>query len=471
MAKKTKTLKGAKNTLYYGDNLHVMQRYLADASVDLIYLDPPFKSDKNYNVLFKKKSDEDVANDDAQILAFTDTWSWGPDDKESYELLISKAEPQVATVVYALYRILGPSDMMSYIVMMAPRLIEMKRILKPTGSIYLHCDMSASHYLKVLMDAVFGVENFLNNVVWLYGLGGSSKRYWPRKHDDLLWYSRSPDKHFFEADKIPATSQRLKGKLKKAPDYWDIPAINNMAKERMGYPTQKPLELLERVVRSSCPENGVVLDPFCGCGTAVVAAQSLGRSWIGIDVSFLAVELMRERIDTVFSGVAVYDVNGIPTDEVSAFALHERDPFEFERWAVSAVDGHPNDRQVGDRGEDGRIRYWHDHEELREMTVSVKGGRTVNPGMIRDLRGTMERLGRDMGLLITNQDPTPGMREEAASAGQYTHPISNRKYPRIQIITAKEILKGERPDMPTVESPYRRAATVDSQLEMEFDES
>jgi len=470
LVKKAKALKGAKNALYYGDNLEIMRRYLLDASVDLIYLDPPFKSDKNYNVLFKKKSDANLADDDAQILAFTDTWSWGSDDKDTYESLITKSEPEVATVVSALYKILGPSDMMSYIVMMAPRLIEMKRILKPTGSIYLHCDMSASHYLKVLMDAVFGVENFLNNVVWLYGLGGSSKRYWPRKHDDLLWYSQSLDKHFFEADKIPATSQRLKGKLKKAPDYWDIPAINNMAKERMGYPTQKPLELLERVIRSSCPDNGVVLDPFCGCGTAVVAAQSLGRSWIGIDISFLAVELMRERIETVFSGGAVYDVNGIPTDEASAVALHEQDAFEFERWAVSAVDGHPNRKQVGDKGEDGRIRYWHDRDELKEMTVSVKGGRTVNPAMVRDLRGTMERLGRDMGLFITNREPTLQMREEAASAGQYTHPVSGRKYPKIQFLTANQILKGERPNMPTVESPYRRVSTLNTQIEMEFDE-
>jgi len=470
MVKKAKAFKGAKNALYYGDNLDIMRRYLPDASVDLIYLDPPFKSDKNYNVLFRKKPDTTIADDDAQILAFTDTWSWGSDDKDTYEWLIAKTDPQVATVITALYEILGPSDMMSYIVMMAPRLIEMRRILKPTGSIYLHCDMSASHYLKVLMDAVFGVENFLNNVVWLYGLGGSSNRYWPRKHDDLLWYSRCPDKHFFEADRVPATSQRLKGKLKKAPDYWDIPAINNMAKERMGYPTQKPLLLLERIIRSSCPDNGVVLDPFCGCGTAVVAAQSLGRSWVGIDISFLAVELMRERIETVFSGGAVYDVNGIPTDEASAVALHERDPFEFERWAVSAVDGHPNSRQVGDRGEDGRIRYWHDQDELREMSVSVKGGRTVNPSMVRDLRGTMERLSRDMGLLISNREPTLQMREEAASAGQYAHPVSGRKYPRIQFITANQILKGERPNMPTVESPYRRVAAIDTQIEMEFDE-
>jgi len=470
MAKRSKATINAKNALYYGDNLGVMSRYLTDSSVDLIYLDPPFKSDKNYNVLFRKKSDAETPDDQAQILAFTDTWTWGSDDKETYEHLIAKAEPRIASTVEALYRILGPSDMMSYIVMMAPRLIEMKRVLKPTGSIYLHCDMSASHYLKVLMDAVFGVENFLNNVVWLYGLGGSSKRYWPRKHDDLLWYSRSPDQHFFEAAQVPATSQRLKGKMKKAPDYWDIPSINNMAKERMGYPTQKPLELLERIISSSCPEGGVVLDPFCGCGTAVVAAQKLGRSWIGIDISFLAVELMRERIDVAFAGSAVYDVNGIPTDAASAVALHERNPFEFERWAVSAVDGHPNDRQVGDRGEDGRIRYWHDNDELKEMVVSVKGGRTINPAMVRDLRGTMERLGRDMGLLITNQEPTQGMRDEAAAAGQYTHPVSERKYPRIQFITAGEILKGERPDMPTVESPYRRVNKVDTQVALDFED-
>lgn len=481
----------SKNALYYGDNLYVLRKYLNDSSVDLIYLDPPFKSDRNYNVLFKKKTDDESASDDAQIVAFTDTWTWGPDDKSQFDELIAVAEPQIATTVKSLYQILGTSDMMSYVVMMAARLIELYRVLRPGGSVFLHCDPSASHYLKILMDSIFGPSQFTNEVVWHHGLGAfSAKERFPSKHDILLFY-RKPGGEVtwtkLRGDVTEAMRKKyshkdeqghymlsygkkyyLKGG-KPFDDVWSIPAISPTSSERLGYPTQKPLTLLERVIKAASNEGDVVLDPFCGCGTAIIAAQSHGRKWIGIDVSFLAVELMRERIDKSFRGQVTYLVNGIPTDAASAIALHERDPFEFERWAVSSLDGFPNDRQRGDKGIDGRIRFWHDKSELKEMIVSVKGGKSLNPSMIRDLRGTMERLEKELGLLITNYEPTSGMIDEANSAGSYANPVSGRRYPRIQIITSEEILKGQRPNMPMVESPYRRAAASDTQTALDVD--
>jgi site-specific DNA-methyltransferase (adenine-specific) len=444
------------NRLYYGDNLNVLKKYIKDESVDLVYLDPPFNSDRNYNILFKQKDAPSAGADNPQILAFTDTWTWGNDDAQLLKQLQETAAPRVSDTLTALYKILGQSDMMSYIVMMAPRLVELRRVLKPTGSIYLHCDMSAAHYLKVLMDSIFGPENFLNNVVWLYGLGGSSNRYWPRKHDDLLWYSRKPDGQYFEADRVPATSNRLKGQDKKAPDYWDIPTINNMSKERLGYPTQKPLALLERVVRSSCPEGGVVLDPFCGCGTAVAAAQALGRQWIGIDITFLAVNLIRERMRNMFGSECEFELHGVPADVASARQLFQTNAFDFERWAVTLIGGHPNDKQVGDKGIDGKVRFWDTPTELGDVIVSVKGGEKLNPSMIRDLVGTVQRVGAPMGLFICLTEPTKGMIQEAQSAGLYEH-YSGNSFPKIQILTIADALKGVRPQMPTPESPYKAA--------------
>jgi DNA modification methylase len=241
------------NRLIWGDNLHVM-RQLPSESIDLIYIDPPFFSGRQYNIIF---------GDQNEVRSFTDIWEGG---------------------------------MPGYLIWLNARLYEMKRLLKKTGSIYVHCDWHASHYIKVEMDKIFGYENFLNEVVWCYGLGGSSNRYWPRKHDVILWYSKVKDGHFFEPDLVPATSMRMAGQLKKAPDYWDIPTINNMAKERIGYPTQKPEALLERIIKSSCPPGGIVGDFFCGGGTTPAVAQRLGRQWIVCDQSRVAVAVTADRL-------------------------------------------------------------------------------------------------------------------------------------------------------------------------------
>ena len=294
----------ADNTLYCGDNLEVLRRHIGDETIDLVYLDPPFKSNKSYSLLFVPHSGLPST---APIRAFDDTWTWDERTAQAYEEAVGHGPEAVARAMRAFRGLLGENDMLAYLAIMAPRLAELRRVLRPTGSIYLHCDWTASAHLRLLMDAVFGPRNFLNNIVWCYGLGGSSARYWPRKHDDILWYSKTPGKHCFEASQVPATSQRMKGELKKAPDYWHIPAINNMARERLGYPTQKPEALLKRIIESSSRPGDVVLDPFCGSGTTLAAAAQLGRRWIGIDIADVAIDATRRRLDVPSNEVLSLD--------------------------------------------------------------------------------------------------------------------------------------------------------------------
>jgi site-specific DNA-methyltransferase (adenine-specific) len=434
------------NNLYFGDNLDVMRRHIADDSVDLVYLDPPFNSNATYNVLF---AEQDGSRAEAQIEAFGDTWRWDQGAVAAYEEVVERGGPS-ARAMLAFRTLLGDNDMIAYLSMMAPRLIEIHRVLKPSGSVYLHCDSTANHYLKILMDSIFGPRNFLNNIVWLYGLGGSSKRYWPRKHDDILWYSKERDGHFFEADMVPATSQRMKGQMKKAPDYWDIPTINNMAKERLGYPTQKPEELLERIVRSSCPKGGVVLDPFCGCGTAVVVAERLDRKWVGIDITHLAINLMKHRLQDSFGEDVnkAYKVVGEPVSLSGARELAKHDPYQFEWWALGLVGARPAEgKKGGDRGIDGRL-YFHDEPtggKTKQVILSVKSGKT-GPDHVRDLRGVVEREEAQIGVLITLQRPTRQMRAEAASAASYSSPWG--RHPKLQVLTVEDLLHGQRIDMP-----------------------
>lgn len=455
---------GWSNWLFYGDNLEVLPRHFADEAVDLVYLDPPFQSGSNYNHLFKEKSG---AKAHAQIQAFEDTWEWNDYSIEAFDRLISGHDQQTARTIIALENILGPSDMLSYLVMMAERLLELRRVLKSTGSIYLHCDPTASHYLKILMDSIFGTENFLNEVVWLYGLGGSSSRRWPRKHDVILWYSKEPDQHYFDADMIPATSNRMRGQLKKAPDYWDIPSINNMSSERLGYPTQKPLALLERIVRSSCPPGGLVLDPFCGCGTAVEAAERLGRRWCGIDITALAIDLIDQRLKNRFSEGerSHYEITGLPQDVEGARMLFERSPLQFEQWAVMQLGGAPNKVQVGDQGIDGRILL-HTGERgvYQTALVSVKGSKTVNPAMVRDLVGTVTREGAEFGILLTFEPPTRGMLSEAKSAGNQENSFFDKKYPKIQFVTVDQLLDGVDLELPPTLSQSVQAERAESNV-------
>lgn len=488
----------ALSSLYYGDNLDVLRRYIKDDSVDLIYLDPPFKSNQDYNVLFNADSGHRAA---AQILAFEDTWHWDQAASAAFEETVT-AGGNVSQVMKAFKVFLGGNDMLAYLAMMAPRLVELRRVLKPTGSLYLHCDPTASHYLKLLLDAVFGVVNFRNEIVWRRTTPSSSKAVAKRfgsDHDVLLFYSKSSnfkfepiwkpypkheiEKRFKKKDKrghykdaelatySPATLKRLKkeNRLITTPsgkyrykiyldeikgvlvdDVWtDIPPINSQAAERLGYPTQKPETLLERIINASSNEGDVILDPFCGCGTAVAVAQKLNRHWSGIDITHLAITLIKKRLIDSFGKNARYKVIGEPTVLEDARKLAEEDKYQFQWWALGLVGARPAEQKKGaDHGIDGRRTFIDGKKRLpTDIIFSVKGG-AVQVKDIRDLRGVIERESAAVGVLITLEEPTKPMRKEAADSGHYRSDFQDTVHPRIQIISIEELLDGKKVDLP-----------------------
>jgi len=470
-----------KNILYYGDNLDILRRYVKDESVDLIYLDPPFNSNQNYNVLF---SEQNGTRSGAQIKAFEDTWRWDRHAAMAYEEIVEKGGI-VSQVMQAFRRFLGESDVMAYLTMMAPRLTELRRVLKSTGSIYLHCDPTASHYLKMLMDAIFGARNFRNEIVWHYtGWNKILSFNFERRHDILLFYSK--DKNRFNGFSIPWESEEEYIKVRKqklrhdemgkpyvlsdagkgrrirryiedamkvgspVDDVWEIDRLTSSSKERLGYPTQKPEALLERVILSSSNEGDLVLDPFCGCGTTIVVSQRLGRRWIGIDITYLAVALMKNRLLDRFGNDLPYDVIGEPVDIHDARALATQDPYQFQWWALGLVGARPSDPKKGsDKGIDGRL-YFHDEKNIKAKTkqivFSVKSGH-VSVSHVRDLRGVLERENAQIGVLISMNPPTKPMIHEATKAGFYHSPWGG-KHPRIQILTIDKLLRGEKIDCP-----------------------
>lgn len=449
------------NKLYYGDNLDILRRHIKDESVDLIYLDPPFNSNATYNVLFGTKNGKDAA---AQIKAFDDTWHWDMASAESYREVVERGG-NVSRAMQAFRLLLNESDMLAYLSMMAPRLVELKRVLKPTGSIYLHCDPTASHYLKILMDAVFGADNFINEIVWHYHTGGASKSHYSRKHDIIFFYSKTEDYNFYaERIKIPRTKKALKraqnpkgarisadDTTKLPEDVFEIQALNPMSNERLGYPTQKPEELLERIIKASSKEGDIVLDPFCGCGTTIIAAHKLNRRWIGIDITHLAIGLMKHRLQDTYGDQVQYEVIGEPVSLAGAQALAKQDPFQFQWWALGLVGARPADEKKGaDAGIDGRI-YFHDEANgpTKQVIISVKAGKPHLTYM-RDLRGVVDRENAEIGVLICMYEPTQPMRAEAASGGFYDSPGWGQSYPKLQILTIEELLNGKGIDMPPI---------------------
>lgn len=468
------------NRLYYGDNLDVLRQHISAETVDLVYLDPPFNSNRSYNVIFNR---HDVTADDAaQIQAFDDTWRWTPIVEEQYARYIGgELTGSVADALTSFRLLLGENDPMAYLVNMAPRLVELHRVLKPTGSMFLHCDPVMSHYLKVLLDTIFGFDKFQNEIIWHHQLGAmAGKAKFPSKHDVIFWYSKgkSPKFNKLRGEVTPQMDKKyshedeggrymmsygkkyyLKGG-KPYDDVWDIPAIAPTSSERLGYPTQKPLALLERVLAAGSDEGDIILDPFCGCGTAVDAAIRLDRQWVGIDITYIAIDLIEKRLlhthgDEV---VETYEVLGIPRDRASALALFSRSPFDFERWAVSLINAQPNQKQVGDKGVDGVARFPLDARgSYGRILVSVKGGKQLNPSMVRDLGGTVTTQKAEMGVLICNGQPTRGMIDEVNHAGSYQHPHYDQVYPRIQIITISDLLSGRKPVAPPTVLPYIKA--------------
>jgi site-specific DNA-methyltransferase (adenine-specific) len=490
-------------TLYFGDNLDILREKFPDKSdgdgyFDLIYLDPPFNSSRDYNVLFK----EGTTDSEAQVKAFEDSWHWTEEAQSIFEELVgvkkskTKINEQVSNLMLALEKLVGHNDVLAYLTMMTIRLIELQRVLKKTGSIYLHCDPTASHYLKIVMDAIFGKKNFRNEIVWHYRRWSAAANQFQKMHDTIFWYSRG-EKYIFTKPLQPYTSPEwiedtvrgvVDGKLVRLKDekgeyikrekenkgvlmhdVWeDINFIAPTAKERLGYPTQKPEALLERIINASSKEGDWILDPFCGCGTTVSVAEKLDRKWVGIDITALAINLIKHRLRGQFSGkpMQVY-VDGLPKDIAGAKSLFKKDPFEFEYWVLDLVNAMPSQSKTkenmrgADKGIDGVITFVRDVRsgklEYGKILVQVKGG-GVQRNDIATLRGDVEREKADGGLFITLEEPTRPMREEAVRAGKYAVSYSKEEFPKIQIITVKELLLGARPKMPLWSMPYYKEA-------------
>ncbi len=463
------------NTLYYGDNLVWLRdhKYFPDESVDLIYLDPPFNSKADYNVLFNEPGKGDKSQ--AQIQAFDDTWDWSSEASEIALNELAKKRPSIAEFISWLSRQGKPQESMAaYLSMMAVRLVELHRVLKSSGSLYLHCDPNASHYIKLVLDAILGPANFRNEVVWCYRQGGRSNKIFGRKHETIFFYTKT-SKWVFNADavRIPyhgtggyQTSGKgvtIAGKVYKphpegkiSEDWWDIPSLPPMDKERLGYPTQKPITLLERIIQASSNEGDTILDPFCGCGTTIDAAQKLGRLWLGIDVTWLAIDLVEKRLKDTYGAkiTSTYEVKGKPYDVASAQALANRSKKEFEIWAISLVDAHPRDH---DGGVDGIFGFVEKDKKTRTIIVQVKGGDVLNPGMVRDLIGTVKKEGAAIGLLITLKEPSGGMKSLAVHSEPYKSELWAKEYPSIQIRTVVELLEGKTFDLPPTQSPFKNA--------------
>lgn len=476
------------NILYYGDNLDILRRYVKDESIDLVYLDPPFNSNATYNVLFAEKDGSQAAS---QIRAFSDTWTWSSDDEAMFaEIAIGGGH--VADCLGAFRMFLGPCDMLAYLVMMAPRLVELRRVLKPTGSIYLHCDSNAGAYLRLLMDAIFGYENFRNEIIWYYynKMHDSRKRLFAHANDTLFFYVKDVNSSFTfkqlkEKRDEPVKQlmrKKVNGKMvnvkndaghviyqikedRTIDNVWRIPCLQPASKEMLGYPTQKPVELLERIVNASSNPGDIVLDPFCGCGTTIAAAQKLGRPWIGIDITHLAITLIKARLKDSFGDAAKFKVLGEPVSVPDAERLAESDPYQFQWWALGLVGARPIEQKKGaDKGIDGRIIFMGDKPGAFESVIlSVKAGKT-QASHVRDLIGVLEREKAAIGVLISMQEATAPMKTEAATAGHFESATWNKKYPRVQILTITDILSGKQIEMPPirqVSSTFKKAPKVE----------
>ena len=491
-----------KNKLFYGDNLDNLRNHVKDESVDLCYIDPPFNSKRNYNQIYNNIGKEDKA----QAQAFIDTWSWGEvADKEFLSIVQSttcKLPKQAVNLIIGLERVLGKGSLLAYIVSMTVRIAEIHRALKSTGSFYLHCDPTASHYLKLILDSVFCSQGgeFLNEIVWHYNTGGKGKSTFLRKHDVIFWYSKSKE-YVFNRDLValPRTvgtahlrsgvdangreyyedySPRKSGKLYRwyvdegvtPMDVWtDIQAINPAAKERLGYPTQKPEALLERIIQASSNEGDVVLDAYCGCGTTVSVAQKLNRRWIGIDITYQSISLILKRLEDAHGKTALNDVSlmGVPEDIESAEALankeDDRTRKEFEKWAVLTFSKNRaiiNEKKGGDGGIDG-VAYmvdWNDKKEQDYMPVifSVKSNKNLTPSVIRELYGTIERENAAIGYLLTLY-PMDNLVKESFKYGTYQNTMFGQSYPKIEVICVQDILTGKFMNLPTTVDVVKKA--------------
>jgi site-specific DNA-methyltransferase (adenine-specific) len=549
------------NQLYYGDNLSMLREALGTETVDLIYLDPPFNSKRDYNLLFK--SPKGGGASEAQIQAFKDSWHWNIQAEREFDNVLHQPNADVSKLMYALREFLGENDMMAYLTMMAVRLLELHRVLKSTGSLYLHCDPTAAHYLKIVLDGVFGKENFRSEIVWRRTGSHNKAGRWAPIHDTIFFFTKSdkfiwnnprhpymkghvrshftedgkggyktnyygnvltgsgsrkgesgrpwrgfnptaknrhwavPGKIWEEAGGDPDKSgqhEKLELLLEKGfikieqgaawpiyeraitpndgpatPDIWafqpytegtvfgtnegidaDVSWLKPQDEERLGYPTQKPLALLERIIAASSNKGNVVLDPFCGCGTAVHAAEKLKRKWIGIDITCLAISLIEKRLKSAFPHLQ-FEVHGTPKDIESARDLARRDKYQFQWWALSLVEAQPSQgkKKGADNGVDG-IKFFRDLDKgVHKVVVSVKGGTNLKADDVRSIMAVREAEKAEIALLISLETPTDGMLTNAAKAGLYESG-NGKKYPRVQLLTIGDLLEkravAEHPD-------------------------
>lgn len=467
------------NTLYYGDCLTIM-RDMPLGSIDLVYLDPPFNSNRDYNAIYEDETGRPLPD---QIEAFNDLWELSEERQRAIRMMpILMRDYGIADDIVEFWRIWMNAlrntnpRLLAYLSYMTERLLPLRGIIKPTGSIFLHCDPTASHYIKVMMDSIFRHENFRNEIVWCYtGPGSPGVRQFLRKHDIILWYSRGKT-WTFNADAVRAphsakTQANYKTGLEgsgfvgadhvihekgKVPEDWWQFAIAARGKEYMGYPTQKPLKLLDRIIRAASNENDVVFDPFCGCATTIEAAHTLKRRWIGIDIAIHAIKRvakvrledrlgLREGID--------FQIKGVPLSLEGAQDLWERDKHHFQKWAIEQVDGFVTSRKTADGGIDGRLYFsTPDGKDLQSMVIEVKGGRNVNVDVVRSLRGALERDTALMAGLIVMDNlgdrKTKNFHKEMGEAGDLD--VNGVMYPRMQLLTVPEILEGRRFLTPSV---------------------
>lgn len=528
----------ASNRLYYGDNLTIMKS-IPTGSVNLIYLDPPFNSQRNYNLIYKKLTGQPVPE---QEEAFCDAWEMDAEKEDMVSHMPVTVEEygldeDLVKFWQAWIKALRNTQphTLAYLVYMFFRLLEMRRILNSHGSIYLHCDPHASHYIKVIMDGIFGHENFRNEIIWKRtNAKGLAFNRLASNHDVILLYTKTDkftwnpqytthdlsyvDKFYRFVDSKtgrrytladltnpnqnrpnltyeflgvkrvwrwtkermqaaydkglivqskPGAVPRLKRYLDEQEgmpldDVWiDIKNVQSHAKNRIGYPTEKPLPLLQRIIASSSNVGDVVFDPFCGCGTAIYAAHLLGRKWIGCDIAILSIKLVKDVLLKRY-GLEEgkdYTISGVPKSVEAAHLLFSHDPHQFQHWAVELAGGFASAKWSGDKGIDGRIHFETD-DGLKNMVLSVKGGGKPTPMWMRELGGVVQREeDTRMGGLICLESPTKGMLEEISSGGLYNY--LGRDYHRLQIRTIQDLLDGKCFDTPsTVRTLGKSSQTI-----------
>ncbi len=499
------------NKLFYGDNLDILRRRgkgsIKDESVDLCYIDPPFNSKRNYNQIYNNVGTEDRA----QAQAFLDTWTWDDRASAGYSEILANAEgrfqPQLVELIKGLHAVLGKGSLLAYLISMALRITEIHRILKPTGSFYLHCDPTSSHYLKLVLDAVFCSQggDIRNEIIWAYESGGRSKKDFGRKHDVVFRYSKS-GKWIFNDDAISLSREKTRhnhmkkgmdsdgrvfysiksaGKIYKyyadegviPSDVWtDLSHLQQKDPERLGYPTQKPEALLERIIRASSNEGDVILDAYCGCGTTVAVAQRLRRKWIGIDITYQSISLVLRRLEKTFGADMLHQIStdGIPRDMASAIALaHKKDDRlrkEFEKWAVLTYTNNRaviNEKKGADAGIDAVAYFLTGKNDNAKIIFQVKSG-AVKRGDIATLRGDMAREQATLAILISLEESTRPMLNEAKAAGQYLHATMGRNYDKISIVTIREILEGKRLEIPMSVEVVKAAQTALNEEQMDL---